>query len=449
MTSRNSTWGAVVIRPQLSWFARVSDDAPTSMHAPTPEFARTNLPRVVRAAGTLWFPRGGEGTVLWQCDDTVDTYLMVEQLRADGYKVSDSGHDFGWFTVRRDGHATVHLGIGKMISPSRFPIATLDEEARAIALRLVEYADRTGAAWRGAAGMNGCAQIRAQHESKPSGAQPLWRWDDAKSADAIRCSFELRGNRERRQIEPEELRCAWVYQFDVSAMYVAAANVAMVGWSAPEQRGAQEFDPARPGYWQVRRDELADVPIQLVRPGVTPLVWLTTPVMAYLAEVGRYPEVMDSWTSERGGRYLKTWAERLTAALKTVAPAPAPGAPSVERALKDTYKRTVGMLAKEGGRIFRPDWRDEIVDRARVNLLRKCAGPELMRPQRWKVRPLRYQLDSVWIASNEPPEVVGHAIGVPYDDRGAEVWQVGKFRLVDRLTPAEYAARYERDRVPV
>lgn len=423
-----------MIRPKVAWFARAARE---TMYRSTPAWGLTDLPRVVLAAGSLWFPRGGEGTVLWQGAESVDTRAMVVELRARGWHVTDSGHETGWFTVKRDGYATVHLGIAPMISPQRFPLASLHDDGERVALALVRYSDLMGAAWRGAAGMNGCAQIRAIHDTKPSGAQPLWRWDDAKSADAIRCSFELRGSRHRRPMTPAEFNRAYVHQYDIRAMYLAAANVAMLGWSAPEARGAQEFDPARPGYWYVKRDALHDAPAELVREDSRSHAWLTTPVMAYLAEQDIHPEVYDSWTCERGGRYLKSWAERLTAALKVTPPGPGGQAPSLERALKDTYKRTVGMMASEGGSIYRPDWRDEVVDRARVNLLRKCRD----------VVPLRYNVDSVWIASDDPPEVTGRLLGVPYNDDGTEKWQIGKFRHITTMTPAQFMAKFERDRV--
>lgn len=433
MTKVDSRWSVVVVRPQVTWFARAGRK---SEFHPTVDWARTNLPRVVMAAGAIWFPAGGEGVVLWQCREAVDTRRMVDTLRGHGCKVSDAGHETGWFTVRRDGCATVHLGISSMISQMRTTIIRLNGEAKRCAERLAQYADLTGAAWRGTAGMSGCAGIRATHETKVEGAQPLWRWDDARAAKAIRCSWELRGSRHNRAMTTPEIAAEHVHQFDVRAMYCAAAGVAMCGWSAPEPRGPQEFDPGRPGYWQVRYAEVAEAPRELVKP-TDGMVWLTTPVMAYLVEIGiTTPEVHDSWTAQRGGRYLKPWAERLTAALRQVPEQADPSEPGVKRALKDTYKRTVGMMAREGGRIFRPDWRDEVVDRARVNLLRKTA--------RCGYTPLRYNVDAVWIVTDHDARTVGRALGVEYNAAGAEVWQVGKFRHIESTTPTAYLERYER-----
>jgi hypothetical protein len=435
MTSIKSTWSAVVMRDRATWFARVGRDP---VHSPTPDWGQTHLTRVVMAAGSVWFPEGGEGTLYWQCKPNVDMRTVLAELRERGCKVSDSGLETGWFTVRRDHAGTVHLAVSKMISQYNFALANVSAPGSLIAGRLAQYHNLTGAAWRGPAGLSGCAAIRETHATKPSGAQPLWRWDEADKVDATRCAWELRGARHNRTMTDTELGSKYIHQFDVRAMYLAAANTAMVGWSAPEARGPQEFDPGRPGYWLVQGDQL-DAPHTVVRPGPGPK-WLTTPVMSYLAERGQTPEVFDSWTSERGGRYLKPWAERLTAALKVGQYCGEdPCVRCVRMGLKETYKRTVGMMARAGGRIFRPDWRDEVVDRARVNVIRKvdASGYD----------PLRWNTDSVWIATDEEAPAVGRKLGVPYTPAGDEVWQVGKFRHIRTMTPAEYLEHYERQPV--
>jgi len=428
----NSTWNAVVIRRGLTWFARYPREA---LHRSTPDWAATNLARVVLAAGSLWFPRGGEGTVMWQLPNNLDTHAMVEDLTEQGWRVGAGGHESGWFTCRRDGYATVHLGIGSKIGSESFPLTYLKDEAKRIALRLVEYDALTGSAWRGGAGMNACAQIHHLHESKPSGGTPLWKWKHPGADDVLRCSFELRGSRDFQPIADHQLAMRHVHHFDIRSMHLAAANVGMFGWSAPEHRGPQEFDPTRPGYWQVKRSDLVRVGPSIVRPGKDPIVPLTTPVMTYLAERGTFPEVMDSWTSERGGRYLKGWAERLDAALRQCPPSSDVKHPSLERALKETYKRVFGMLKRDGGLIDRCDWGDTGVDTARINFLRKvdASGYE----------PLRMNVDSVWIATDDDVREAGRRLGVTYTPAGDEVRQVGKFRHVATMTPAEYAAKYE------
>jgi hypothetical protein len=81
---------------------------------------------------------------------------------------------------------------------------------------------------------------------------------------------------------------------------------------------------------------------------------------------------------------MRAWAEQLRDALAH------PGTTPIRGAIKDTYARTVGMFNRPTSRIYRPDWRDTIVDLAKINLLRKCA----------MVSPLRYNIDSIWVATD-------------------------------------------------
>lgn len=434
MTRPHATFTAAVIRPRVSWFAAPGAEP---VHTPTPDWARVDLARLVLAAQTVWFRGHTEGTVLWQCSEKFDPRRLVAQLRENGCTVSDKGVETGWFTVMHEARPTVHLGIGSMIYQARTTISDLRDEAKTVVARFARYGQLTGAAWRGTGGLSGCASIRSLHESKRGGS-PLWRWDKAETSGVTGIAFELRGSRHRRDLRPAELDLPYVHQFDVRAQYLAAAGVSMLGWSAPVQSGPREFDPGRAGYWTVQRDQLDGVSERLVRPGTTPLVPLTTPVMIYLAECGIRPTVYDSMTSDRTGRYLREWAELLTAALKTLDEENRVDA-GVLVAVKDTYARTSGMVRKPGGRIFRPDWGDVWMDTAKINMTRKVDASGL--------DPLRWNVDSVYIATDRSAAEIGQALGASYLD-GTEVFQVGKFRHIATTTVGEYLEQFPRERVP-
>lgn len=442
MTNGKSTCTSVVVRGGLSWFAAAGTH--TTFHA-TPEWARQQLSRVVLTAQQTWFRGRSEGTVLWQGvagigDDrlSVGANDMLTSLRDRGCTVSDAGLETGWFSVFRDGFATVHLGIGPMIPQDQSPFGNLaSTDAKDLAERLARYADVTGAAWRGHAGLAGCAAIRAIHEAKDN--QPLWHWKVPAEPGLTGCSYEL-GRVSKRLMEQADWDAPWVHQFDIRAMYLAAAGVGMFGWSAPEHDGPREFDPSLAGYWQVRCDE---VPHKWGRGTVTRvteaegLMWVTTPVLAFLYEKGVQPEVFGAYTSKRTGRYLREWATRLTGARAHLDQLPGNDRDrAVLAAVKDTYTKTSGMMARSGGRIYRPDWRDTIVDTARINLIRKVdkAG----------FSPLRYNVDSVWIASSLPVQEIEAKLGTLHNADGIEVPQVGKFRCVASQTISEYQRRYER-----
>lgn len=438
MTGIQATWDVAVIREQRSWFAGRRRLA----HLPTPPWALSDPALVIRHAGERLFTSAGEGVVVWQPweppgDRDRWTKALLHTADEYGWTSSDAGAESGWFTFRRRDA----LGAGPVVlfcvgawTPAPAPGCEPGDPADRIAARLARYRELTGVAWRGHPGLSGCAAIRREHEQRSRGGQPLWRWDKA-PREVVGCSFELRGSAHRRPMSDDERGMTAVYEFDTRAAYLAAAMNAEVGWSAPEHLGPHPFDPKRSGYWSVRRDQLPDevaglpLPV-IVRDRGRPLVTTTTPVMLWLAEQGVTPEVMDAWACERSGRHLRAWAERLRNALTAGDPG------DMTPALKQTYSRTVGLLGKPGGRIFRPDWRDEVVDRARINLVRRVAAAGL--------RPLRWNVDAVWVASDEPPEVVGARLAAFYPDTGMWRPEVGKLRHARTLTPAEYLAKYER-----
>jgi hypothetical protein len=75
--------------------------------------------------------------------------------------------------------------------------------------------------------------------------------------------------------------------------------------------------------------------------------------------------------------------------------------------------------------VYRPDWRDTIVDLAKVNLLRKVAAAG--------VEPLRYQTDSVWISSDDP-----HGRRIFPDEGG-----IGALRWEETMLVDEYRKKHE------
>lgn len=435
MATHSRTWAAAVVRPQVSWLA----ERRYVEHSPTPAWVPGDPARLLHVAGAGWFARKSAGTVLWQpgADEVRDrdrtTAALLAAAQDYGWASTPGGKETGWFTFtpRAGEGPVIAFGVGPWIAQHRTSLFRLDEPANVVAARLARYEELTGTAWRGTGGMTGCAGIRQSHEEKTRGGQPLWRWDKAPRG-IVGSAWELRGSVHHRPMTDEERGMARVLCFDTRAGYLAAASLAEVGWSAPREQATPAFDYARAGYWTVMRadlpDEVGGVPLRLlVKPGAGDTVTLTTPVMTYLYERGVTPAPVAAWAAEQTGRHLRRWAERLRDAR-------AAGGDEVP-AVKDTYSRTVGMMGRPGGRVYRPDWRDEVVDRARVNLVRKIDGAG--------VSPLRWNVDAVWIATDEEPEEVGARLGA-YDTTQRR-WrpEIGKLRLEATMTPAEYLERYE------
>jgi hypothetical protein len=408
-------FSAIVIRPQVTWLAEPRNaDAPEHTVTPTwagePAYAGDLANMADKAFGAH-----AEGVILLQ----LPTYasmnsagrrragvIIVESLKAAGWQTTTQGITTGWFFCLRAGRV-VMFGIGPWIEQGRTPLVSLSrsQAAPVVASRLAEYHHLVGVCWRGTGGLSGTALVRKLRTRN----EPLWRWDKA-DTDVCGSAFEL-GTPHQRAPRPDELDRP-VVKFDVRGMYLAAALCAEFGLEAPERRGPQEFDPARPGYWQVAAPTWLD-PRGLLTRQREGRCWVTTPVMQYWADAGHRLEIYDSLTSAGQTRIMRPWSERLRDA-RTKAPS------ALVPAIKDTYSRTVGMLRRPGGRIYRPDWRDTIVDLAKVNLLRKLDA--------MNVDPLHFQTDAIWVATDaDVPQKL-------FPDRG----NIGALRFEELMTMDEY-----------
>lgn len=430
---------AVVMYPALTWYADHE-----LRHAPTPAglLDPARWAEIVVTYAKRWNGQR-DGVVLLRAGGSLTvrervavTAVFLNQLEAQGWKSNPIGAETGWFTCRQPLHdgSTVMFGVLPWMDQARTSLFQLDAGADEMAFRLAEYQRLTGSVWRGTGGLSGTGLLRAMY---PAQRQPRWRWDRIPSEVHGR-SFELLGSHHHRAPVDEG---PFVHIYDTRAMYLAGALVAELAWDVPEWRGPQEFDPARPGYWRVSIPDLhvacekvtgersywPDGGVRwlsrLVRAqDNTPLVWVTTPVMRYLVERLGPIEIHDSLTADQSSRVMRGWAERLRDAR-------AGADTDLIPAIKDTYSRTVGMLRRNGGRVYRPDWRDTIVDTAKVNLIRKV--------DRAGKGPLRWNVDAVWITSDQ--EIAPNLFG----DTG----NIGGLHDVGTMTLDDYHTRYQRELV--
>lgn len=424
---RNRRTCAAVVRPTLTWLAGLDNpDCPTPID--TADWAFTDWGRLVTTAG-LWFRQAGEGVLLVQDPRTPGTERerrklgakIVDSLGRAGWKTSESGIGTGWFFCEQQGRPIVMLGIGPWIEQGRTPLFDLEPDAPAsvVASRLGAYHRLLGTCWRGTAGLTGNAMLRDMKAAtrERTGGEPLWMWKKA-PPEVCGSSFELYSGRHWLPAGD----APFVHRFDVRAMYLAAAGAAELAWSAPEWGGQREFTPDRPGYWRIDARKIND-PLHLLTRDCDGLAWVTTPIVAYLIERGERPEIHDTVTADRQSRIMRGWAERLRDA-RQVAETHVSAFP-IRPAIKDTYARSVGMMRRSTSRVYRPDWRDTIVDLAKVNLLRKVAAAG--------VEPLRYQTDSVWISSDDP-----HGRRIFPDEGG-----IGALRWEETMLVDEYRKKHE------
>lgn len=346
------------------------------------------------------------------------------------------GEESGWWKCQRMG---VTLWV---FSPSKVALARNDfdpdqrlwqhdapEQPELVARRLGQYHGAIGAAYRYSPGAAGTAALRTL-VARTSRAPVRWRWDDAPEAPWH--SSDVRWSRPLVGYEREG---GWVQQFDVRAMYLAAAGVATLGVSPPTVQAPRLLSEPMAGAWLI--DEPHGIPV------MPPLidssrvangrVWVTEPVLRRLNEMGHTARVHEvTATDDTREGLLRPWSERVRDALVL---GRSDGDEVLRDAYKATYTETVGLMRRPGGLIFRPDWRAIIIDTAKANMLRKVAHIAA----KHGAAPFSAFVDSLWYAgTRDELDTIGEALG-------AGDTRIGKFkREGDPVTVEDYE-RQEAD----
>lgn len=387
---------------------------------------------------------------------------FMQRARAGGWECTDAAirHESGWITFTHKGFATVHVGVLDGISPDKctlFDPFTWDADE--IGRALVRYRLAVGVPWRSTAGVAGLAMVRdhfarlktaAETAGRPF-TEPWWQWHapeiPAGQGDLI---WDRRPTADERKMK-------WIHKFDIRSMYLAAANVAHVGYGRPEQTGAIQYEPSRAGLWRI----VARASIQWGR-GLPPYLnpnriasdgttWITNRGMQFLANRDLFPEVLDSYTcaprqlghavtAEQGSRMYRPITDILRDALK--------GAPDMGHqdecacadcrfrdSLKDTYTHMFGLMATDTALIRRMDHAATVIDMGRFNMLDKFAAPltEI------GAAPVKVKTDAVWyIDSDEKPDKLAELLGVGD--------QIGKFRHVGTYSLTEWLAEERKEK---
>lgn len=357
----------------------------------------------------------------------------------------------GWITWQNQATGqAISMGLLDLMDQARTPVANLEGTAVQVAYELAQYDAMTGTPWRMTAGVTGTVMLRgmitasaeAKRQRMPFGgvkvaapALPRWHSDVVRRALTCpttgvqrwaRAAGDVRWARDLADGE----RHGHVHHLDVTAMYLAAAAAAVLPWGELRERDPHTFDESAAGYWLVDCSDLPTGPAapplwdrHAVNPDGT--VYLTTPVMELLKDHGYNPMVRGALLAPTQGRFLRSWAEHLRDAL-----ADDRRRESTRRALKATYTQAIGMMNVPGGSIYRPEWRDLIIDQARANLLRKVYTARHL----LGIWPVRIHVDSVWYPHPEQdPTEVAAAVGGSLYGR-----QIGRFRLVKSTPAADY-----------
>lgn len=368
----------------------------------------------VLSVGERWFETTREGVILLDGPIHAGMGLPAKQpstargldqalvaARAAGWNVSKAAP---WMTFHANGKPSIHVGLMGWLSSINHALYSDDHSA--MTYRMRRFHELTGSAFHGTPGVAGTALLRDRYRGKA----PRWvgKFDgiDAAGVDT-----------EQRYVwtSPDGGNFPYSHRYDANLQYLGAANVSEVALDELRHTGRRDFNPHAAGYWKII------VPVwnekRLPHPAngvVGQEKWVTTPTMqllSQLADLGKtvMPDVIDSWTCERTTRVFRHWATRLADALRDVAAteAIAGDQEALTIAIKRTYRETIGLLYRPGGRIHRPDWHHTIIGMARCNLFRKLHKASA--GGRW---PESIKVDAVtwgW-SSADPFEAVPEAI---------------------------------------
>lgn len=329
-----------------------------------------------------------------------------------------------WTTFKHAGRPTIHVGFLGDIDYDKTPLFTREDRPEDVVRNLAWVAEHLGAPYRMTPGVTGCAAIRDHFEDKARRAkgpiterqpfgEPYW------GAGAVLPTGDTRQGAGdliwQRRPTRNDTALPWVHAFDLNAARLAALGVAELAWGKLKHEQLPAFDPRRAGYWLVHAHEIAE-PF----PGAIydradvhgGMVWLTTPPMAFLADLGACPVPSEAWVAT-GRRLLRTIADRWNAARLQL------GQGERLETVKAIYRETAGMMASPGGSICRPDWYHTTMDRQRMTLL-----THILRIKRTAgLLPLVVKTDCLWYPSeHENPTRAAEQLGIPLGNG------LGKFR---------------------
>lgn len=295
----------------------------------------------------------------------LDAFLVP--ARAAGWNVSRPSP---WMTFYAPGRPSIHIGLLGWLGTTNHALYVADDPG-AMTYRMRRYHETLGSAFHGTPGISGTGLLRDHYR----GRSPRWvgTFQGIAAADV---------ETEARYVwkSPTHLPPlhAFSHTYDANLQYLGAANVTEVALDDLKHTGRREFTAKAAGYWKIIVPVWNDT--RMPHPANAPVgkeKWVTTPTMQLLEQLADQgdtvmPEVLDSWTCDRTARVFRAWAEKISKGLDAVTNEPmSADQDALTVAIKRTYRETIGMSIRPGGRIYRPDWHHAVVGMARCNLFRR------------------------------------------------------------------------------
>lgn len=319
----------------------------------------------------------------------------LAQARNDGYQSSEKGFQVSfrmWIQDDQEGQKSrsVQFVVVPAVGLADRESRIFEADAHAVARRAQRFTDAIGIGFTWTGAVTGQHLYKALH---PPGGKARTPIELVKPIAILRRSgsvYALSAMTWTRPMLSDEKCMTWAHGYDLRAAYLSALNGAVVGMGSPEHHPeGRPFDKKTPGLWKIVAPEPDNVLLPLLIPmeKVGKEVWVFTPLLAYLRELGQEPEVLEAYVWNESRRAFETWAKHVDMArmemklLKDRYPAD-DDVRAVENAVKSVYQGMVGRFARVEDRNskgepttpwHRPDFRGTVVSLANVNLHRKLA----------------------------------------------------------------------------
>jgi len=336
-----------------------------------------------------------------------------------------------WTTWRRRDAPEIHTAVLGAIDQTRTPLFQVGIPPADIARRLAWYQANMGQPWCMTGGVSGHIGMRglfgkAETDRKRT---PYWGIGDTRpDGDRRQGGGDIVWRRAPMRHEVE----GYVHGFDLVAARLSAIGVAEFGFGRLRRTDRIAFDPSLAGYWlipaQSARVHKRHTPIVDPSDIFDGTVWVTTPIMEYLARRGIEPGVLDSWTTP-GRRLWRGLAERWDLARREAEKTARPGERyGILPAVRATYREAAGLWAHAGGSIQRWDWYHTACDRQRATVL----GHIDRIAEAHQARPVAVHTDMLWYASTDPdPHDAARKLGIKIGRRLGEFTPKTSAKAVD------------------
>ncbi len=423
--------------------------------------AHPNIEMFVQPTPKGWDAGGWAGFLLRMLAVLAGEMVVVlteAAYRQLGPLVEVPGWDRGvvdaFTTYRRGDDTAVHVARWELLAGARCPLWEPGLAQIDFVTRLRAWHDVTGHAYRGVPAIAGTAILRdllTDRKRTPNPSFFLAPWDEGWRDCERAYSRRMFG----RRLEAQPGSGVWEHEYDIKDSYPSAMSSALVARQGLKHRpDIRRFDPTLSGFWQVDVEAWpADHPMPDPSGYRKPdgrdqheTRWLTSPTLMLLEELhaagvhGGY-SIRDAWV-EKGFQEFKSMRLTTRAAVITAREHSAkdwfadPGqADALVATLKECTHEALGLTARKGGRLYRPDWQQAVIATARCNLWRKCwtvykpvSGPNNDgNPGRAFSVPHGINTDAVYYLSADSDPY--RAAPLALDVRQADAVEAGKFKV--------------------